>query len=141
MKHRRKWPKPVKATEATTTVIPTTQSETQQRQQLRQRSQNEQKKKNIGSVIDSLLGLSLLGALGGGEVLPPKKERQHTKRNPKLTVPIEQMVTSHSQDTVETDKGNDCRQRGYNFHCFKSSSLNCSSSGERDISVLCFQEP
>ena len=138
MKLGRKWPKPVKATAATTTVIPTTQSERPQQQLQRKKSRNEQKKKNMGSFIDSLLGLSLIGELGGDEVLPPKKEEQHKKRNPEPTFAMEQIVTSHNQYTVKTDKGRSCRQRGHKFHCSKSSPLNCSSSGERDISVLCF---
>ena len=82
MKHGRKWPKPVKATAATTTLIPTTQSERPQQQLQRKKSRNEQKKKNMGSFIDSLLGLSLIGPLESDEVLPPKKEEQHKKRNP-----------------------------------------------------------
>ena len=119
MNHGRKWPKPVKPKRTTTTVIPTTQSERQQQLQ-RQKSQKEEKKKKIGNVIDSLLGMSLMGALGGGEVAPPKKEAHHKKRDPEPAFPIGQMVASHSQYTVETDKGGCCRQRDYNFHCFKS---------------------
>ena len=110
MNNGRKWPKPVK-TPRTTTVIPTTQSERQQQQLQRQRSQKEQKKKKIGNVIDSLRGTSLLGTLGGGEVVPQKKEEHHKKQDPEPAFPIGQMVTSNSQYTVETDKGGCCGQR------------------------------
>ena len=119
MTHGRKWPKPVESQRTTTTVIPTTQFERQQQQLQRQKSRKEEKKKKIGNVIDSLLGMSLMGALGGDEVVPPKKEEHQKKRDPEPAFPIGQMVTSHSQYTVETDKGGYCNQRGYNFYCFK----------------------